>query len=388
MATVDMQLVRKLRSPYNSVVLEAVDELRQSGWLSSGSLEGMSLRCANLKAADLCEASMPDVDLRMADLQRANLSGADLRGARLNKANLSETDLAGASLQGVDLFNTNLERVRNLTEEQLAQANRLRVATLLDGSRYDGRFNLPGDLRDAHVLHVDTDDPAAMADFYRVSVEDYERGQEWAQEHLARIRREAEEEATSPEVQLITRLRHEDNAVVLKAVEELREGGWLSKGALKGVDLQQAFLKGADLNLASMEGVDLREANLEGADLGVANLHGANLSKANLQRAKLLWAGLQGANLVEADLQEVDLTGANLRKAQLNKANLKGANLSAANLQKADLSEVNMEGARNLKEEELAKAHRLRGAILPDGTRYDGHFDLPGDKELAKEEAA
>jgi uncharacterized protein YjbI with pentapeptide repeats len=277
--------------------------------------------------------------------------------------------------------------VRNLSDEQLAQAARLRVAIMLDGSRYDGRFNLSGDLRDAQVLHIDTADPEAMADFYRVAEDAYRRGQAWAKEHLARIRREVEAEATGPETQLIARLRGADHKLAMEAVAELRERGWLGSGTLKGADLQQANLKGANLGLASMEGVDLCEANLEGADLGVANLQGANLTGASLQGARLLWAGLQGANLTGADLRDVDLTGANLRNAQLGDANLAGANFSAANLQRANLSGANLQGARNLKDEELAKAHRLWGATLPDGSRYDGHFKLPGDEEIAPQAA-
>jgi len=387
MANTERQLIEKLRNPDNRVVLEAVEELRERGWLSGNTLEGKGFQCADLRGADLRGANLRGVDLRMANLQKADLSGADLQGARLNRANLRITDLSGANLQGVDLFNTDLELANNLSDEQLAQARRLRAATMLDGSHYDGRFNLPGDLRDADVFHVDTNDPAAMASFYDVSLEEYQRGQEWADKHLSRIRREAEMEAAAPEVQLIVKLRHQDNRVVLEAVEELRECGWLNSGALKGVDLQHACLQGANLNLASMEGADLREADLEGADLGVANLQRANLSKANLQGARLLWTGLQGADLPEANLQGADLTGANLRKARLCNVNLQGAKLGATNLQKADLSGANLEGARNLREEELAKAHKLWGATMPDGTHYDGRFELPGDAEFALEES-
>jgi uncharacterized protein YjbI with pentapeptide repeats len=86
-------------------------------------------------------------------------------------------------------------------------------------------------------------------------------------------------------------------------------------------------------------------------------------------------------------MRGVNLSGAVLREAQLSHANLQGANLSVTNLRGADLSRVNLEGAR-VSEEELAKAHRLRGATLPDGSRYDGRFDLPGDAEFASAESA
>jgi uncharacterized protein YjbI with pentapeptide repeats len=383
MTSEKMQLIRKLRNPDNETVIQAVDELREQGWLHSGTLQGMGLRCANLQGANLHKANLEEADLRMANLHGADLSEADLQGARLNRANLRSTNLRGANLLGADLFNTDLERVLNLTDEQLIQARRLRAATMLSGSRYDGRFNLPGDLRDAGVLHIDGQNAVAMADFYGVSVEAYRQGQEWAQEHLSAIRRGAEVEASDPEAQLMVMLRNRDNKLVLKAVDELRERGWLSSGILKGADLRQAHLQGANLNLASMEGADLSDANLEGADLSVANLQSADLSRSSLRSAKLLWASLQGADLREADLQGAVLTGANLRNTRLDNANLQGVDLGVVHLKKASLFGANLQGAHNLREEELAKAFRLWGATMPDGSLYDGRFNLPGDAEFA-----
>lgn len=40
----------------------------------------------------------------------------------------------------------------------------------------------------------------------------------------------------------------------------------------------------------------------------------------------------------------------------------------------------NFKHARNLSNEQLRKADTLRGSILPDGSRYDGRFNLPGDR--------
>jgi hypothetical protein len=109
---------------------------------------------------------------------------ADLEGARLNRVDLHRADLSGANLQGAFMTKANLQGARNLTEAQLAQASRLRGAILPDGSRYDGRLNLPGDIEDAHILHIDTDDPQAMADFYGILLEDYLEGLEWGKKHL------------------------------------------------------------------------------------------------------------------------------------------------------------------------------------------------------------
>jgi uncharacterized protein YjbI with pentapeptide repeats len=88
---------------------------------------------------------------------------------------------------------------------------------------------------------------------------------------------------------------------------------------------------------------------------------------------------MRGANLEGADLSGANLSGANLEGAQLSQANLQGAEFRATNLQGADLHGANLEGARNLETDELAKAHSLAEATLPDGSRYDGRFNLPGD---------
>jgi uncharacterized protein YjbI with pentapeptide repeats len=389
MASKEMQLIRQLRDPHNEIVVQAVEGLRAGGWLGSGTLQGLGLRCAHLQGADLHSADLREVDLRMANLRGADLSAANLQGTRLNRANLRGADLSAASLQGADLFDADLEGACNLSDEQFAQVSRLRAAKMLDGSRYDGRFDLEGDLRDADLLHVDINDPVAMADFYGISLEEYRSGQAWAQESLVRVRGEAEAEAAElvgAEVQLIRRLRTPDNAVALEAVAELRARELLSGGMLKGTSLQNAQLQGADLSLANLEGADLGEVNLQDAELGVANLQGANLRKANLQGAGLLWAGLQGADLTEANLQGANLAGANLQGARLNHANLRGAEFSLTNLQEADLYKADLAGAYNVSEEELAKAHRLWGATLPDGSLYDGRFNLEGDAEFARKQ--
>lgn len=380
MTSTQMQLIRKLRSPDNKVVVQAVEELRARGWLSSGTLQGMGLRCANLQRVDLHKANLQGADLRMADLRGADLSEANLEGARLNRAKLRRADLSATSLKGADLFNTDLDGARNLADAQLAQVGRLRAAELPYGGRYDGRFNLPGDLEDACSLHINVSNAAEMADFYGVPLEDYMRGQEWAQENLAQIEAGAEApDVADTQTQLVRKLRSHDNKIVMEAVEELRAREWHSSATLRGAGLQRAQLEGANLSLSNLAGADLSEANLHKADLSVANLQAANLSKANLQQASLQWAGLQKAKLEGTNLRGANLAGAILEGACLIKADLQEAEFHVTNLQGADLFEANLMGARNLCDEELAKAYRLSGAVMPDGSTYDGRFNLAGD---------
>jgi hypothetical protein len=67
------------------------------------------------------------------------------------------------------------------------------------------------------------------------------------------------------------------------------------------------------------------------------------------------------------DLHEATLQGANLQGANLQEANLRGAKLQGADLQKAEITD-----------EQLADAHSLQGATMPDGQKYE---DWLKDKE-------
>jgi hypothetical protein len=201
-------------SPNNEIALRAVEELRARGWLEDGMLHGVYLGRANLQEANLSKANLQVADLYQANLQRAFLGGANLRGANLvlanlrgsylrginlQEANLHLADLGGAwmsgtNLQGAVLQEANLQEAGLLSDHQLAQAALMLGAIMPDGSRYDGRFNLEGDIEIAREAGGDTDDPVALAEFYGVSFDEYRRGQDWARANLSRLRGEADED--------------------------------------------------------------------------------------------------------------------------------------------------------------------------------------------------
>ncbi len=106
------------------------------------------------------------------------------------------------------------------------------------------------------------------------------------------------------------------------------------------INLRDANLRGADLH-----GLDLRDTYLYGADL-----RGANISGSNLSYATLVFVNLGGANLTAADLHGTDMRG----------ANVSGSTLKGANLQ----------DAQNTRDDQLAKAKSLAGAIMPDGATH------------------
>lgn len=171
------RLIGRMHSRDNGLTLVAVEEMRAHGWLTDGTLHGANLVHANLQAGYLRYAILPKVNLHRASLQRTRLGRADLRGANFSEANLEGADLDEARLDGA-----------SVSLAQLAQANRLRGASMPDGERYDGRLNLPGDLQDADADGIAIHDASAMAAFYGVTVEVYLMGQKWAQEQLAALR--------------------------------------------------------------------------------------------------------------------------------------------------------------------------------------------------------
>lgn len=196
----------------------------------------------------------------------------------------------------------------------------------------------------------------------------------------------------------------------------------LKRAALCGVDLREAHLRWTDLRGADLRQVNFNKAELNRAELGGANLSGANLTEANLFGANLRGARLQQVDLTNADLQladlrEADLTEttqhsygaktrvnltearlqnadmsksrlhyADLSRANLHGVTLRGAFLSGANLAEADLTYSVLRGIVDLTERQLSKAMALKGATMPDSSRYDGRFNLEGDIEAARKE--
>ncbi len=83
-------------------------------YLGSANLRGANLRGANLFMTDLSGACLVGADLSGADLSGANLMHADLRDATLVGTNVLVADLNNAILLG-----TKLQKIRNLTPEQI-----------------------------------------------------------------------------------------------------------------------------------------------------------------------------------------------------------------------------------------------------------------------------
>jgi uncharacterized protein YjbI with pentapeptide repeats/O-antigen/teichoic acid export membrane protein len=350
------ELVSKLASSLNGGAAEAVDQLRQVGGLSDGTLcnarltginlagvalsqanlKGAHLEWANLRDSDLQEAILQDAHLEVASLQRANLTRADLRGAVLVKARLQGAYLPSANLRSADLGEANLQgamlKEADLSETHLGLAD-LRGVNL-EKARLESAYLLGAQLQEAILSG------ATLHDAYF------------------------------------------GEAILQRAI--LTNAG-LQRATLTGANLRQAVLAGADaqearLALADLRGADLSRSNFRGADLLKAQLQGATLTGADFQDAHLGEAQLQEARLMDADLQRAALTGAILTGADLT-----GAILQAAYLDAADLSGANLTGA-DLQWARLDNAQFDETTVLPDGTLWTPEVDLyrfirPGPSE-------
>ncbi len=148
------QLVRRAKSRNNSVACAAIEELRVMGKLQDGTLRKRDFRGANWRDANLYKADLSGCDLENVDLRGADLIYATLTGAKVS-------------------------------DEQLRYAAKLRYAHMPDGTRYDGRYNLKGDLLLAQRERITLDSPEEVATFYKVPMQTYTDGQSWAKAHLA-----------------------------------------------------------------------------------------------------------------------------------------------------------------------------------------------------------
>ena len=108
-----------------TAVSTAIPAQLQDADLTGHDLSRRYLGGANLRGAKLAQANLFMTDLSGACLVSADLSGSDLSGANLMRADLREATLEGANVLVADLNNaillgTNLNKIRNLTAEQIA----------------------------------------------------------------------------------------------------------------------------------------------------------------------------------------------------------------------------------------------------------------------------
>lgn len=152
----------------------------------------------------------------------------------------------------------------------------------------------------------------------------------------ARMQERKETEIHTEELKrrLVREARSGANDVAIRAIERLRENGWLvgHKSLLKGENLSDANLHQADLRYANLRRANMEYARLQNSDMSNASLRQVSLRGANLRGSYIFSARLHGAELGFANLQGAKLTGANLRRAKVRHADFRGAFLIGTNL--------------------------------------------------------
>lgn len=176
---------------------------------------------------------------------------------------------------------------------------------------------------------------------------------------------------------LVQELCSKDSSTVIRAVDNLHFKGWLYDGTLGHAKLLNADLTSLNLTAANLEYVTLAGATLKGADLTGASLKRAYISGSlSMQMPKLDGYGIVLV-MTKHKRGHFSRTEANKpRKPQVGEdwANLEHTILREANLKNAIVSEIS-----------LRQAHALKGATMPDGSRYNGRYSLKGDIEDAEE---
>lgn len=170
-------LIADMSSEASDVVATAIRQLRKQEWHRDGSLREAILVKANLQGQDLSFADLCGAHLTNANLSKAHLVRTNLSNAQLDWSNLQDANLTGAILDEASLWKANLTGVIGVNNQHLSKARMLRGATLPDGKKYDGQFNLAGDLEKAESARIDLENSQALAAWYGVTLEEYLAGQ-------------------------------------------------------------------------------------------------------------------------------------------------------------------------------------------------------------------
>lgn len=87
--------------------------------------------------------------------------------------------------------------------------------------------------------------------------------------------------------------------------------------------------------------------------------------------------------LEDGTLRGCNLRGASWVDANMYMADLRKTDLGNANLERADMVLANLQGA-NVNDSQLKATYIMHGATMPDGSTYDGRYNLEGDFGYAR----
>ena len=337
--------------------------LRESG-LAATSADNNPI--VTFKGAKLSELDLSGVDLNGFDFSNANLKDAKLCGAMLFGANLNGAILYGADLSDA-AASTTISDPSMPNKTTTLGANWTKVV-LMNANLAHANFR-GSSLCDVGLFHAHLPE----ADFTEGTFDKvYFNGADLTGAYLSRTRFTRDCEFSGATLRDANLFKAQLIEVTLHAVD------------FTNAKMDEAILTGANLTIATLDKCTMKQAQLTRAtligahmtrtDLTKANLHGANLSKAgafpdDINPAQLDSVFHTGTSFPGSGYKGAVLREASLRSTDLTNATLVGADLTGADLTEADLSEADLRGAI-VSVQQLRKARKLNGAILPDCSRH------------------
>jgi uncharacterized protein YjbI with pentapeptide repeats len=318
---------------------------------------GLILRTADLigsqlVACDFSRAVWIDCDARYTILMACNFGYAVFKNVILRGANLRDVSFTGAVLDNVDLRDADL-RGADFSGARFRAVNL--IGCRLDNVRWAG---VSGSISA-------TDDPQLLAEEIDHALRQGDRLDSPYQ--FTPTSGELDADFSSANI-------HDAD---LRALD-------FTGFSFENANMHTSDLRAAILLHANLEHVNLHHSTLRAADLSDADLTSTNLHTSDLLGARLPNANLENANLHHTTLRATDLRNCNFTNANLSAADLRAADLAAAELSHCNLSNANLSNALNLRDEQLSRAGRLRGAVLAEGNLYDGRYNCAGDLDDAR----
>jgi hypothetical protein len=184
-------LIAQLGSCNKMISDNALIELKAHGWFLDGTLKKAfllsanlcddSLNYGNLSGAILDSSILQRTNWTDSDLENAHMTFCDLRGAVFTPREKDATE-APANMKGVSLYHSDLLGA-SISFDQFILLYSLWGARMPDGTRYDGRYNLQGDIEIHAKLCPNLLNTRDWANFYGVPESSYIDGQKWAEDH-------------------------------------------------------------------------------------------------------------------------------------------------------------------------------------------------------------
>jgi uncharacterized protein YjbI with pentapeptide repeats len=312
---------------------------------SNVDLSGADLRSANLQEATMSFANLERANLSDAILEEADLDGANLNGAILTRAFADDVVLSGASINGIQAERASLRDAQfpGATAGVFDTGTEILHANFsgadLSGALFGGARVLEGTF--VAALMADSDFNMACLRKANLSGAD-----------LSRVR--------------LNRSGLEDALLIDSRINSAEASDLcLRKARLQGLEAHEATLQGSDAS-----GADLTGAILVGADWSAGRFDGANLTQAvladaNFRDSSMVRAMLDGADLSGADFSCTDLTGATVN-------------------QRTRVDGLDLRGATGL-DGETGFLSRLRAALADkEGFEFDEEVMLGDDPDCAR----